>query len=232
MEERRSQDSIGARLRGENRAPGWGEWANAPVAAAPPGAAAALTPDAAALRAALRDPATGLPNRVLFEDRLECALRRAQRSRQHVAVAIVGLDGFEDTRTREHAAGAGPELVAATAQRLSRAVRAIDTVARLDTGEFALVFETLLTAEPANLLGLRLTAVTTEACSLLVDADGTPAELAPKTAVGIAVFPQHGKTAAELVRAATVALAASRRQDGAARIYQGIAEGEAASATR
>lgn len=228
MEERRSPNSIGARLRGENRGPGWGAWGPATA----PGAASAAAPaDTATGPPALRDPVTGLPNRVLLEDRLECALRRAQRSRQLLAVAIVGVDGYEDVRTREHSAGAGPELLAETARRLVQAVRAVDTVARLETGEFVLVFETLLTAEPASLLGLRLTAVTTEPCKLLVDADGTPAELAPRTTVGIALSPLHGKTVDELLRAAQSARSASGRHGGAARVYQGVAE-DATTATR
>jgi len=93
-----------------------------------------------AARAALRDPLTGLANRVLFLDRLRQALGRLERSGGVVGVLFLDLDDFKALNDR---AGhrAGDELLTALAQRLQAAVRAGETLARLSGDEFAVVVE-------------------------------------------------------------------------------------------
>src|SRR6185312_15740745 len=91
---------------------------------------------------ALHDPLTGLPNRLLFRDRLDHAAARASRSGSLLAVMFLDVDNFKvinDSLGHE----AGDELLVELAPRLSQAVRGGDTVARFGGDEFVLLCEEL-----------------------------------------------------------------------------------------
>ncbi len=91
---------------------------------------------------ALHDPLTGLANRVLLQERLEHASKRAERTQGTSAVVFADLDGFKQVNdTYGHAAGDG--LLVAVGERLAALIRPGDTLARISGDEFVILCEDL-----------------------------------------------------------------------------------------
>jgi diguanylate cyclase (GGDEF)-like protein/PAS domain S-box-containing protein len=148
---------------------------------------------------ALHDPLTGLPNRVLFLDRLEHALERLRRQpRAHVAVLFIDLDHFKlvNDSLGHHA---GDELLAAVAARLKQAVRPSDTVARFGGDEFGLLLEEVSSEVDAITTAERIAAVF--ARPFIVGSN----EHFVTTSVGIALA-KGGELPDELIRDADAAM--------------------------
>ena len=112
----------------------------------------------------LHDPLTGLPNRLLFQDRLWHALERGRRENTPTCVLIIDLDGFKAINDElGHPMG---DLVLVTfADRLRSVLRASDTAARLGGDEFSIVCENTEPAD-AEVLADRLRAAVTEPLAL------------------------------------------------------------------
>jgi diguanylate cyclase (GGDEF)-like protein/PAS domain S-box-containing protein len=112
----------------------------------------------------LHDPLTGLPNRLLFQDRLWHALERGRRENTPTCVLITDLDGFKAINDElGHPMG---DLVLVTfAERLRSVLRASDTAARLGGDEFSIVCENTEPAD-AEVLAERLRASVTDPLSL------------------------------------------------------------------
>jgi diguanylate cyclase (GGDEF)-like protein/PAS domain S-box-containing protein len=99
---------------------------------------------------ALRDPLTGLANRLLLDELLEAALARTERNEVPLAVVFIDLDGFKSVNdTYGH--DAGDAVLRETARRLLSILRATDVVARLGGDEFVIVYE-LNDCSPGDLL--------------------------------------------------------------------------------
>ena len=147
---------------------------------------------------ALHDPLTGLPNRSLLLDRLGVALQRRDRGDGQVAVLFGDLDQFKlvnDSFGHE----VGDRLLRLVAQRLSRALRSHDTLARFGGDEFVVLAEGLESPTAAQELARRLIASLAEPLNLGV------AEVSVGVSVGIAMADDEA-TPSELVRRADTAM--------------------------
>jgi diguanylate cyclase (GGDEF)-like protein/PAS domain S-box-containing protein len=108
-------------------------------------------------RQAFHDSLTGLPNRLLFRDRLDQALARAGRRHGDVGLVFLDLDNFKQINdSLGH--GAGDELIREAAQRLRECVREEDTLARLGGDEFVILLDFLTEEAEAICLADRITA--------------------------------------------------------------------------
>jgi diguanylate cyclase (GGDEF)-like protein/PAS domain S-box-containing protein len=147
---------------------------------------------------ALHDPLTGLPNRLLFLDRLEHALERLGRSRSLSAILVLDLDRFKlvnDSLGHK----VGDELLGAAAPRLKQAVRSSDTVARFGGDEFGILLEDVTGEHDAIDMAQRLAGVFTRPFVL----EGN--EHFVTTSIGIAMA-RGGELAEDLIRDADAAM--------------------------
>jgi diguanylate cyclase (GGDEF)-like protein/PAS domain S-box-containing protein len=158
-------------------------------------------------RLATHDALTGLPNRTLFADRLAQALREAQRRQECVAVAYLDLDAFKRINTRFGHAG-GDAVLRAVAERSRRALRAIDTVARIGGDEFALLLPAMrASADAANVLE-KVRAANA------VEVRHGRRRIAVSVSIGAAVYPRDGRAEATLRQRADTAMYAAKRAGG------------------
>jgi diguanylate cyclase (GGDEF)-like protein/PAS domain S-box-containing protein len=109
-------------------------------------------------RLALEDPLTGLPNRQLLYDRIDQALRRAQRSGQKVAIVLLDIDYFKRVNDSLGPA-AGDRVLVEVATRLAGQMRLQDTVARLSGDEFVVLCEGVVDVEHARRLTAKVDAL-------------------------------------------------------------------------
>jgi diguanylate cyclase (GGDEF)-like protein/PAS domain S-box-containing protein len=147
---------------------------------------------------ALHDHLTGLPNRVLFLDRVEHALARLRRRRSPTAILFLDLDRFKlvNDSLGHHV---GDELLAAAAPRLKQALRASDTVARFGGDEFGILLEDIAGEQDAIETAERIAAVFARPFVL------AGSEHFVTTSIGIALA-QGGELPEELIRDADAAM--------------------------
>jgi diguanylate cyclase (GGDEF)-like protein len=104
---------------------------------------------------ALHDLLTGLPNRLLLEDRIKSAAQRARRSETSAAILFVDLDQFKQVNDA-YGHEVGDELLVAIARRLSTLIRPSDTLARMSGDEFVFLCEDLDSPEDVDLITNRI----------------------------------------------------------------------------
>jgi len=142
---------------------------------------------------------TGLPNRILLEDRISQLVARQSRSGEGFAVAFLDLDKF---KLINDALGhdVGDKLLKEVAARLSASVRATDTVSRQGGDEFVLLLAGLQEVHDITQVAIKLIAKLNEPYHL----DGHRLSITPS--VGISIYPTDGATAAELIKSADMAM--------------------------
>jgi diguanylate cyclase (GGDEF)-like protein/PAS domain S-box-containing protein len=161
-------------------------------------------------RVAHHDGLTGLANRLLFNDRLEQAVRTARRSAVPFALLFIDLDQFKPVNdTFGHAAG--DELLKAVAQRLCRVVRDSDTVARLGGDEFAVVLPGIGGRAQAQAVAAKIVATLALPIEL-----GNFMRAGIGSSIGIALFPDDAADAAALLAAADAAMYLAKQPRGRA----------------
>ncbi|MEG4863663.1 MULTISPECIES: EAL domain-containing protein [Microcoleaceae] len=148
---------------------------------------------------AVYDQLTGLPNRILFNERLTAALRQAKKNKKMLAVMFLDLDRFKKINdTLGHAAG--DRLLESFAGRISDTLRSTDTVARWGGDEFTVLLPDLNCLEDAVKTAQRI-----------IDYLKPPFKLEEQpfhvsSSIGIAVYPNDGEDAETLVKNADAAL--------------------------
>jgi len=153
------------------------------------------------------DALTGLPNRVLFRDHLALALIRARRNNEQVAVLHLNIDRFKHVNDRFGHAHAD-ELLRQVGERIQSCLRGGDTLARFVGDEFLLLNSFVWSERDVLLIVDR---INREFAAPFTVADKS-AHLS--MSAGIALFPQHGETAEDLIRHANIALYHGRLSGG------------------
>ncbi len=151
------------------------------------------------LHQAYHDSLTGLPNRLLFRDRLNLSVVQAKRSGTVLAVMFIDLDRFKSVNdTLGHAAG--DQLLQAVAARLIKCLRGSDTVARLGGDEFTLLLPLIGQREAAENAARKVLAVLNQPFRI------GQQEYVTGASIGIALYPDDGDTVDALIRNADIAM--------------------------
>jgi len=156
---------------------------------------------------AQHDALTGLPNRLLFQDRVQQAARLSRRHHTKAGVIWIDLDKFKQTNdTLGHRAG--DEVLCEVARRLTNCLRLSDTVARVGGDEFTVLLQDLAQAEDAERVASKIVA------ALELPFPAAPREITLGASLGISLFPEHGEDPVTLLRHADLAMYSAKRAGG------------------
>jgi diguanylate cyclase len=154
---------------------------------------------------ASHDALTGLPNRLLLDDRITQAIAQSTRQGYEFAVAVLDLDRFKlinDSLGHR----AGDELLCEVARRLKGAIRNVDTIARLGGDESVIVFDGPMSQAQALEMGRRLLKVMEPSMRLL----GIDVHVSPS--IGLAFYPRDGATVDTLMARADAAMYSAKER--------------------
>ncbi|MDO8689586.1 MAG: diguanylate cyclase, partial [Dehalococcoidia bacterium] len=145
------------------------------------------------------DALTGLPNRVLFTDRLALALSLAERHRRKLGVMMLDLDGFKDVNdSLGHRVG--DVLLQAVSSRLSHRMRKSDTVARLGGDEFMVLLPEIIGDDDVASIADKINQSFQEAFTV----EGH--EIRVTASIGVTIYPEDGENADRLMGNADIAM--------------------------
>lgn len=156
---------------------------------------------------AFYDPLTQLPNRALFEDRLQQSLARARREQGMLALCFIDLDKLKEVNDG-HGHATGDFYLQTVAKRLLHSVRDTDTVARLGGDEFVVIMDAI-TDQAAVVLSLHNLLASLQQPFLF-----TQEALQLSASIGLAFFPQHAQDPASLLAAADRAMYRAKQAGG------------------
>lgn len=169
---------------------------------------AAKQQEEAARHAAFHDALTSLPNRVLFNDRLEHGLAQAKRHGWTLAVMFIDLDDFKNINdTYGHSVG--DKVLQTIASRLKNMTREDDTVSRHGGDEFLYLLLEINNEEDATMIAKKIIRTLNEPCEVVANSVAISPSIRPS--IGISLFPQDGTTADVLVRNADKAMYRAKR---------------------
>jgi len=145
------------------------------------------------------DPLTSLPNRLLFQLRLEQAMKHARRNSAKMALIYLDLDRFKQVNDSlgHHI---GDLLLIEAAKRIVAVLRAEDTVARLGGDEFAVILDGITNEQQLPMVAKKIVRVLSSCFEI------TDYELYVSASVGIAIYPKDGETGNELTKNADMAM--------------------------
>jgi diguanylate cyclase (GGDEF)-like protein len=154
---------------------------------------------------ALHDPLTALPNRRLFEDRLDQAIKTARRSGGQAALLYLDLDGFKPVNDL-YGHDAGDIVLRDAAVRIQSCIRTSDTAARIGGDEFVVILQDVAGRERARMVSQKI-----------VDAIRQPFMVSAQkcrvgVSIGISLFPDDGNDLKTLMKAADQAMYEIKRQ--------------------
>ncbi len=160
---------------------------------------------------AFYDPLTGLPNRALFMDRLRHELAAAERRDQHLALLFLDLDRFKDINdTLGH--DAGDRVLVEVSRRFGDALREEETLARLSGDEFVVI------ASDSGKAAVRIAERIAEVLETPITAGSQ--SFSVSASIGIAVFPEDGRSVEALLKHADIAMYRAKGSGGGYRFYR------------
>lgn len=153
------------------------------------------------------DSLTGLPNRILFRDRLRQSIAYANRQKRSVALLFLDLDRFKVINdSLGHPVG--DRLLQSVAKALHSSVREVDTVARFGGDEFTIVLSNLDRPDDAKLVAKKILSSLQK--PFIIDNH----ELFAMGSIGISIFPEHGEDIDSLIKKADIAMYEAKSQGG------------------
>jgi diguanylate cyclase (GGDEF)-like protein len=156
---------------------------------------------------ASHDALTGLPNRVLLDDRLAQAVAHSERDGHQFAVAMFDLDRFKIVND-SFGHRAGDELIKEVAHRLAGVARSTDTVGRLGGDEFLFIMDRLGKREDAEHIARRAV----EALQVPIRIGRSDVDIHTSASIGIAMFPADGKSVETLIANADAAMYCAKQR--------------------
>jgi len=171
---------------------------------------------------AFHDPLTGLANRILFYDRMYMAFNSAKRNEKMVAVIILDLDNFKSINDNK-GHKVGDEVLKSVSGRLSKMVRASDTVARYGGDEFTLIIPSLSSEENVLIVAQKIVQAFNEPFHL---DDG---DVMVTASIGVAMYPLHGQDIDTLMNKADAAMYRAKAMGRNRYCWYGDAEGNSES---
>ena len=148
---------------------------------------------------ATHDALTGLPNRVLFHDRLEQSIKKSKRKKVKMALFFIDLDGFKEVNdTMGHKVG--DEVLILVAKNIRRSVREDDSVSRLGGDEFTVIMEDIKSDDDAAMLAQKI--VTTLSQEMNVEGES----ISLSCSLGVSIYPNDSTDTDTLLSNADTAM--------------------------